>query len=75
MHTTSDEKDTIGVESISEVRMATSKRVFTLRLSDDVFEKIGALATAEHRSMTNYIEYVLLKHIQEVEEKQNEEPS
>lgn len=47
--------------------MATNKRVFTLRLEDDVFNKIGALATSEHRSMTNYIEYVLLKHIQEVE--------
>ena len=43
--------------------MATNKRVFTLRLSDEVFDKIGALATREHRSMTNYIEYVLLKHI------------
>lgn len=47
--------------------MATNKRVFTLRLDDDVFEKIGALATAEHRSMTNYIEFVLLKHLEEVE--------
>ncbi len=47
--------------------MATNKRVFTLRLNDDVFDKIGALATEEHRSMTNYIEYVLLKHIEEVE--------
>lgn len=48
--------------------MATNKRVFTLRLTDEVFDKIGALATAEHRSMTNYIEYVLLKHLQEVEQ-------
>ena len=47
--------------------MATNKRVFTLRLEDEVFDKIGALATKEHRSMTNYIEYVLLKHIAEVE--------
>lgn len=47
--------------------MATTKRVFTLRLSDEVFDKIGILATSEHRSMTNYIEYVLLKHIDEVE--------
>ena len=39
--------------------MATNKRVFTLRLSDEVFDKIGILATDEHRSMTNYIEYVL----------------
>lgn len=47
--------------------MATNKRVFTLRLEDDVFDKIGILATNEHRSMTNYIEYVLLQHITEVE--------
>lgn len=47
--------------------MATNKRVFTLRLKDEVFDKIGVLATQEHRSMTNYIEYVLLKHIEEVE--------
>ncbi len=52
--------------------MATNKRVFTLRLEDDVFNKIGALATSEHRSMTNYIEYVLLKHITEVEKERGE---
>lgn len=50
--------------------MATSKRVFTLRLKDEIFDKIGALATSEHRSMTNYIEYVLLKHLDEVEQEQ-----
>lgn len=47
--------------------MATNKRVFTLRLTDEVFDKIGVLATEEHRSVTNYIEYVLLKHLGEVE--------
>lgn len=47
--------------------MATNKRVFTLRLSDEVFEKIGILATNEHRSVTNYIEFVLIKHLEEVE--------
>ena len=47
--------------------MATNKRVFTLRLSDEVFEKIGTLATSEHRSMTNYIEYILIKHLEDVE--------
>jgi len=52
--------------------MATNKRVFTLRLEDNVFGKIGALATREHRSMTNYIEYVLLKHIAEVERERGE---
>lgn len=49
--------------------MATTKRVFTLRLTDEVFDKIGILATNEHRSMTNYIEYILLKHIEEIESK------
>ena len=48
--------------------MATNKKVFTLRLEDEIFDKIGALATAEHRSLTNYIEYALLKHINEVEQ-------
>ncbi|WP_201754600.1 hypothetical protein [Pseudoflavonifractor sp. 60] len=47
--------------------MATDKRVFTLRLTDEVFDKIGILSTGEHRSMTNYIEYVLLQHLQEYE--------
>lgn len=47
--------------------MATTKRVFTLRLTDEVFDKIGILASAEHRSMTNYIEFVLLQHIEQQE--------
>ena len=47
--------------------MATNKRVFTLRLSDEVFDKIGVLATKEHRSMTNYIEYVLIQHLEQLE--------
>ena len=29
---------------------------------------IGTLSTAERRSMTNYIEYVLIKHLKEVEQ-------
>ena len=47
--------------------MATTKRVFTLRLEDEIFDKIGVLAASEHRSMTNYIEFVLMKHLEEVE--------
>lgn len=52
--------------------MATNKRVFTLRLSDEVFEKIGILTTNEHRSVTNYIEFVLLKHLEDVEREHGE---
>lgn len=48
--------------------MPTNKRVFTLRLSDEIFDKIGALAAREHRSMTNYIEYVLIKHLEELDQ-------
>ena len=48
--------------------MATNKRVFTLRMEDDIFDKIGYLATSEHRSMTNYIEFVLLEHLRKYEE-------
>lgn len=52
--------------------MATNKRVFTLRLSDEVFDKIGVLATSEHRSMTNYIEYVLIQHLEQIEKEHGE---
>jgi len=52
--------------------MATNKRVFTLRLPDEVFDKIGILATQEHRSMTNYIEFVLMKHLDEIERENGE---
>ena len=44
--------------------MATNKRVFTSRLPEDVLDKIGKLATKEHRSVTNYIEFVLLQHLE-----------
>ncbi len=49
--------------------MATYKKAFTLRMEDSVFDKIGILATSAHRSMTNYIEFVLLEHIREYEDK------
>lgn len=52
--------------------MATSRRVFTLRLSDEVFDKIRILASKERRPMTNYIELVLLRHLAEVEQQTQE---
>lgn len=48
--------------------MATNKRVFTLRLPDEIFDKIGILATSSHRSITNYIEHVLIQHLEKIEE-------
>jgi len=49
--------------------MATSKKVFTLRLQDEVFEKIEYLVKQEHRSVTNLIEYVLLQYIKQYQNK------
>ena len=54
--------------------MATNKRVFTLRLSDEVMDKIGILATEEYRSITNYIEFVLLQHLEQVEKERGSSP-
>ena len=48
--------------------MATNKRVFTLRLQDEVFDKIEYLAKDQHRSMTNFIEYVLLQYLNEYQD-------
>ena len=43
--------------------MASLKRVFTLRLHDEVFDKIEVLAKEQHRSMTNLVEYILLSYL------------
>lgn len=52
--------------------MTSSKRVFTLRMNDEIFDKIAKLSTKEHRSMTNYIEYVLLEHLKEYKKEYGE---
>lgn len=52
--------------------MSTNKRVFTLRLQDDVFDKIEYVAKAQHRSMTNFIEYALLQYLQQYEDENGE---
>jgi len=71
LHTEKENNHTIAIfQYVGGEGMATNKRVFTLRLSDEVFDKIGVLATNEHRSITNYIEFVLLKHLEEVEKAQ-----
>ena len=52
--------------------MATLKRVFTLRMEDEIFDRIEQLAKDEHRSMTNYIEYVLIQHLEQIEKERGE---
>lgn len=52
--------------------MKPTKKVFTLRMDNEIYDKIGKLATKEHRSMTNYIEYVLLEHLKQYEKEYGE---
>jgi len=52
--------------------MATMKRVFTLRLNDEIFDKVEKLAEEEHRSMTNLIEYMIISYLKKVEEEQED---
>ena len=47
--------------------MAVHRHVFTLKLEEEAFDKIKKLAVQSHRSLTNYVEYVLLKHAEEAE--------
>jgi len=44
--------------------MATNKRQFTLRLSDENFEKIKRIADVNKRSIAMQIEYLIEKHIE-----------
>jgi len=44
--------------------MASLKRVFTLRLKDEYFDKLELVAKEEHRSLTNLIELAVLKYLE-----------
>ncbi|AIQ27927.1 MULTISPECIES: hypothetical protein [Paenibacillus] len=47
--------------------MATDKRVFTLRLKDDNFNKIKYIADKNKRSIAMQIEYLIEQHIADFE--------
>jgi hypothetical protein len=47
--------------------MATTKRVFTLRLEEKNFEKIKYIADKNKRSIAMQIEYLIEQHIAEYE--------
>lgn len=47
--------------------MATNKRVFTLRLQDENFEKIKVIAEKSKRSIAMQIEYILEQYIERYE--------
>ncbi|NPV93208.1 MAG: Arc family DNA-binding protein [Firmicutes bacterium] len=49
--------------------MPSDKRVFTLRLTDEDYEKIKILSATNNRSMANQIEYLVRRFIADHEKK------
>lgn len=47
------------------------KEATSLKLEKDLMEKVKAEAKKENRPISNYIETVLIKHFEEIEEKKN----
>ena len=43
--------------------MPSLKRVFTLRLKDEYFDKLEVVTKKDHRRLTNLIELVVIKYI------------
>ena len=51
------------------IYLATNKRQFTLRLQEENFLKIKAIAEADRRSIAMEIEYILEQYIKDYETK------
>lgn len=47
--------------------MGVEKKVLSVRIDDEIIEKLKRLAEKENRSLSNLIETVLKKHITQVE--------
>lgn len=52
--------------------MATDKRQFTLRLSEENFEKIKYIASVNKRSIAMQIEFLIEQHIKQWEQEHGE---
>lgn len=52
--------------------MATNKRQFTLRLSEENFEKIKYIASVNKRSIAMQIEYLIEQYIKQWEKEHGE---
>ena len=46
------------------------KRMFSLRLNDEVYDKIKLISEENNRSMANFIEWLCIKCIEDYEDKQ-----
>lgn len=47
--------------------MASNRRMFTLRIEEDLYKKVQLIAFLQNRSMSNYIEYLLQTEVTEYE--------
>lgn len=47
--------------------MPSLKKITTLRLDDELSEKLKILALEDNRSLNNYIEQILKKHVESIE--------
>lgn len=54
--------------------MATDKKVFTLRLQPETYEKARYLAYIERRSIAMEIEYIINKYAENYEQKNGKMP-
>lgn len=52
--------------------MPSTKRIFTLRLEDECYEKMRVIAASDNRSMANYIESMVKEEIRTYESKHGE---
>ena len=52
--------------------MGIEKKVFSLRLDEELIEKIKVLAEKENRTVSNYVETVLKKCVQEAVDSTND---
>ena len=52
--------------------MPSTKRIFTLRLTDEDYEKMRVIAQADNRSMANYIELLVKDCISDYERQHGE---
>ena len=52
--------------------MPSTKRIFTLRLTDDDYEKMRIIAEKDNRSMANYIEWLVKQCVTDWEAKHGE---
>ena len=45
--------------------MGIEKKVLSIRIDDEIIERLKVLADAENRSLSNYIETILKGHIEQ----------